>query len=139
MHEKPYRLQAFSDIDCNLHGAEFWELLHEVWTNSENCWQNKKEWASYFTGGRADLFMTDEDRAAFAAMPDDLTIYRGINDKGDPCGFSWTLDISVAEKFARAWRRNGEGGRLLHRVVKKSDVFAYTDRRNEKEIIYLKA
>lgn len=43
-HERPYRVEAFMDIESNLSDKRYWSLLGEVWTDSENTWQNIDEW-----------------------------------------------------------------------------------------------
>ena len=50
--------------------------------------------------------MEQEERKALAALPDRLTIYRGVHiKKGTLRGLSWTLDRERAEWFANRWAK----------------------------------
>lgn len=78
------------------------------------------------------------DRKRFDQWQSCLTVYRGVrtlpNDLDD-CGFCWTVDRSVAEKFATDW---GQGaGFLIQGVTPKHCVWTYTDNRSEAEVILL--
>lgn len=156
LHERPYRLEAF--IECVPRIFElsmtveekrekykiYWELLGDIWTDSENIWQFQKYW-KHLLGNNEDLdrfrpnkeyFMSEADRQVFKNLPEELTIYRGYHPGKNRNGFSYSLDKKKAEWFAT--RFNKRGGKVLTLKVKKSDVFAYTNARNEKEIIYIK-
>jgi hypothetical protein len=137
MHEKPHRLDAFRDIESLMENKEYWELLHDVWTNTENAWQNKDEWYEMFNSDRASrmYFMPKEDRDVYKTLPMELTIYRGYHKSNDNAnGFSWTLDRAIAERFAKHYKGEGE---VISKVVKRTEIFAYTDTRSEQEIIYI--
>lgn len=64
-----------------------------------------------------------------------LTAFRG--QIGDKVGISWTLDKETAKKFAATGgsRQTIRGGRILTRIVKRSDVLAYLTGRGESEVI----
>lgn len=70
-----------------------------------------------------------------AKRPPVLTVYRG--QVGDAVGISWTLDHAIAKKFARTGggRQLVRGGRILKRIVKRSEVLAYLTGRGESEVI----
>lgn len=122
-----------------------------VWYDTETVFMNFYRWGNLLTNtGRGDpkLFMTDGDRAALEAMPDELTVYRGYRpDCKNENGFSWTLDRNVAERLGnRAWMQFVDDkplgdpqnrGRVIEKVVKKSEIFAYLTERGEAEIILL--
>lgn len=65
-----------------------------------------------------------------------LTVYRG-QFLSDPLGIAWTLDGSIAHKFARgAGLRTGSmRGAVLRAVVNRSDVLGYLTGRGESEIV----
>jgi len=65
-----------------------------------------------------------------------LTIYRG-QDYGAPFGIAWSLNISVAVKFANgaATRQRNRGGTVYTAIVKRSDVLGYMTGRKEAEVI----
>ena len=80
--------------------------------------------------------MYEDDLKVFRALPERFAVYRGYEKGKNFEGLSYTLDKDKAEwfsrRFCRAWK-----GRVRKRIVKKAGVFAYTDARNEKEVIIL--
>jgi len=82
--------------------------------------------------------MLPTDTAAFHHLPNKLTIYRGYHEKRKRVGVSWSLSRIVAEDFAhitmiksaRDIRPSVATGTCLLK-----DVLAYTNDRNEQEII----
>jgi hypothetical protein len=81
--------------------------------------------------------MSEENRCKYDALPDRFTVYRG-QDLGRH-GYSWTLDVKVAEGFARGHR----GIKNPHPVsvtakTKKSNVAFYQGDRQESEIVPLR-
>lgn len=135
LHEKPWRLQAFVDIMSHTTPKEYWSLLGEIWVNSENIWQNKKVWKQLLTAKRPgkEFFMDEEDRKKYNELPTQLICWRGhqIVNKN---GLSYTLDKDKALWFAH---RFGKEGEIRERVVKKHEIFAYTNGRNEQELIII--
>lgn len=138
LHERPYRLDAFMEIQENLSDEEYWSLLGDIWVDSENIWQNREEWAECLTSPRPGrhFLMSEEDRRALEALPDTLTIYRGgIEQNID--GLSWTLDEDQAAFFAK--RLQPEVGGLPTLIataqILKSDALAYFTGRSEDEIL----
>ena len=65
-----------------------------------------------------------------------LRCYRG-QDAGAPLGIAWSLDRTVAEKFARGAgsRQRSRNGKVFERVVARKDVLAYLTGRGEQEVI----
>ena len=64
LHERPYRLQAFLDIENKLSPKKYWELLAGIWVDSENIWQNKAYY-KYILGKHPAFrhyFMSKEDK-----------------------------------------------------------------------------
>lgn len=62
-------------------------------------------------------------------------IYRG--QVGDAKGISWTLDRSIAVKFAATGGGRGEvsGGKILEKTVTRKQILAYLTSRGESEVI----
>jgi hypothetical protein len=142
------RVKAFSDIAPQLTDKEYWSLLSYVWTDSETIFANLWFWLEAFGSQRPEReqFMSAEERAFLASLPDQITVYRGYRPQANnEIGFSWTLSREVAERLAnRAFMRGLKldkaiihpGGEVIERVISKADVFAYcNDERQEQEII----
>lgn len=140
LHERPYRLHAFMDLfmegEIQKAPKKYWELLHDVWIDTESPYVNLDVWKMLFTQNLPfqEYFMTETDREVFKGLPDNLTIYRGYNGKGK-WGISWTLDKEDAAYFANRFRKNGK---IAQKVVSKDKVFGYTNQRNEQEIIFIR-
>lgn len=144
---KPFRIHSFNEVQSRLTDPEYWTLLNEVWTDSETLWRNNELWLRALAERPATrhLFMTPEDRTVYASLPESFTIYRGYQPRKNRDGFSWTLDRDVAGKLSNLGKGTNlfdmqvqlKGGKLREKTVNKSEVFAYTNSREEQEIILL--
>ncbi len=90
-----------------------------------------RELADMFALADPRYLMGADERAALAALPNEIVVYRGVS--GIPVGkarrgMSWTV-----EKASGAWFANkGRGEPLcVKALVKKSNVLAYFDRESE--------
>ena len=134
VHEKPYLLDVFAAIEKQLSDEEYWIILGEVYTRSENAWQHWRKLKRLLTADRKqrELLMNGKDRNYLAKLPSTLTIHRGIQH-GNAAGWSWTLDPKKARWFAR---RFGDGKPTVATgTVKKRDVIAYFSFLREREIV----
>ena len=139
LHERAYRLDAILDIVDDIPDADYWNLVGDFWTDSENIYQNFDEWLQLWeaeTPGRESA-MDERERAALAAMPDVLTVHRGYQHEDSMMGLSWTLDHKRAIWFANRTRRPDEPGYVVTAKVRKEDVLAYFMGREEEEIVAL--
>lgn len=140
-HEKPYRVDAFLDIAQHLEARRYWDLLGEVWTNSENIWQYDSVWRGFFTDQLHEKFrhhfMSKEDRALFKDLPEELVVYRGYKSGGTKCGMSFTLSAKTAKFFATRLCTSKCKSYIVEAKISKDKVFAYKTDRNEDEIILL--
>ncbi len=120
-----------------LDDALYWQCLHWVYTNKEVRLSDRKTfWLECFSAnrGKREEFMTAaEDRRAFEQLPDQLTIYRGYQNKRYRTGLSWTLLKKMAVWFAYRWSEGTP--RVVSGSISKADVFGYTNERKEQEII----
>ncbi len=138
LYEKPYRIQAFDEINDRMTDTEYWENLGHLWIDSENIWQNKSLWKKFLISERLsrENFMTMEDRARLVELPASFNVYRGYQKGKNFDGLSYTLDRNRAEWFAKRVA-TGNRAAVRTRTVKKSDVSAYLNGRGEQEIILL--
>ncbi|WP_131813233.1 hypothetical protein [Mycolicibacterium fortuitum] len=138
LHERPYRPHAFAAICAELTDESYWEHLSSIWTDAENIVQDHALWASLLKDpGRLStrhLMMNDEERKRLDQLPDELTVYRGVNHGARDRGMSWTADPAVAHRFALRFGGHGQPQVLTGRV-RKADVIAYLHGRNEDEIL----
>jgi hypothetical protein len=137
LHERPYRFEAFEEIADKMGEAEYWKLLGEIWIDSENIRQHLKAWKRLWRKSKTyrDFVMETEEIRELNAMPDVITIYRGIQYKSQKRGISWTLSKEKAEWFANRWLRKNQTAKVLSGTIKKDKVLAYFKGRNEQEIV----
>lgn len=137
-HERPYRLNAFMEINGKFTDKDYWDSLNSIWTDSENIHQNKFLWKTFFKSNRKckESFMSKEDLKFFKELPETITVYRGCIKGLNEDGYSYTTEREQAEWFANRFS-NGEP-KVIELTVKKKDVFAYTNSRSENEIIIVK-
>ena len=135
-HERPYRIEAFMDIENLLPDKDFWELLANVYTDSENTWQYQNNLTELMQYDLEDteFFMSNEERDFFNNLPETLTVYRGYIEENTKFNMSWTLSEKVATWFSN---RLSKGGKTISMKINKKDIFAYKNGRNEEEIIIL--
>lgn len=134
LHERPYRVEAFTKIADKLSDTDYWRLLSDVWIDTENQYAHLKEWKRLLASKRPNrhyMMNEDEDNILRALAPE-VTIYRGCQKGINEDGLSWTLDKSKAEFFAN---RFGKKGIILERTVSKNDIVAVLTGRGESEVI----
>jgi hypothetical protein len=146
-YERGYRLTGL--LRCIRHRglraspAAYWPLVAAVWADSESTGRNLATWRDLWGIGRwpkvphrRKHVMNDEERAALAALPPLVPIYRGIGHRRAALGLSWTIDRERAEWFAR--RFAGVAGRrpfLVSGKIERRHMLAYLGERKESEIV----
>jgi hypothetical protein len=131
LHERPYRLQAFLEYSDEMKDKEYWELLADVWVDSENIWQCMEDWICAIQAERGDqqFFMDDRELKAYRRLKFPRVVYRGCNEKNRN-GLSWTLTKKTAKMFATRCK-----GEVIEREIMPHQVFAFKQGRGEQEII----
>jgi hypothetical protein len=134
LHERPYRLQAFTQIAHHLPDTKYWSILSGIWTDTENQWQNLREWKRLLSAKRSSRhYLMDESEVQLLnSLPELVTIYRGCVKGLNEKGLSWTLDKAKAEFFANRFSKEGI---ILEREIPKSDIIAVLTGRGESEVI----
>jgi len=135
-HERAYRIDVFDGIKHRLSDKQYWEMLGWLYTDQEfvyNQWPKLRRLLQLPRPHR-EFIMPEEDRATFADLPDELTVYRGFN-KGNGLGWSWTLSEEIGLRFAHRFEQRRTRPRLLMGTARKNDAIAYFGSRNEEEIL----
>jgi hypothetical protein len=134
LHERPYRLQAFIQIQKYLSDEKYWSLLASVWTDTENAWQHLDEWRELFNSSRPkrQRLMDRDEVLAYDSLPDTVKVYRGCQKGINEDGISWTLKRDKAEWFATRFSKDGL---VLEKEIQKKDIIAVFTNRNEFEVI----
>lgn len=120
------------------------------WINLKNAYiiQNYKKipfavLKGLFSANRShrEYLMSKEDINYLKKLPKEVTIYRGgsiTECKTKKYGVSWTLNKTIANKFADVKRlRDKKEMIVIKTVIKKTEIVAYISDRQEEEIIYL--
>ena len=127
-----FRPKFFAQTQEYLSLEDFSKGLAYVWVKVEFPNINKDISVSQFIDlfNKADkkYLMDTEELETFNTLPEEIEIYRGINQYGSVMALSWTIEESIADSFAE---RNGGEQALYKAKVKKADVLAYFSRESE--------
>jgi uncharacterized protein len=118
--------------------ADYWKILSECWTDTENMWQVEeyvRELVEYGPAGRWEHFMDDDEREFLRALPERFLVYRGHQGLNE-MGVSWTLSYWKACWFAERFEHKGDG-HVSFAWCPREAVIGYLDGRNEYEIAVL--
>lgn len=123
-------LDLFVRHSRKLSNVAYWETLRAVWI----ACGKRKNYQVFKKLFRADrdcqcYLMTARDWCLYMNMPANLTVYRAIHKDGDE-GLSWTTSKEFAENYAKTRDRE-----VISKKIKKIDIFAYFNSRNEEEVI----
>lgn len=137
-HERPYRIDAINQALClglADDSVTYWQLVGIAWTDSENIHQNIDDWIDLLLADvpNREEIMDDEEHIALSALPETITVYRGVHCMEAAYGLSWTTDLAKAEWFAKRYKNKIP--MVFSGNVCKSNVIAHFLGRNEKEIV----
>lgn len=135
LHERAYRCQALHKlwIEHALHPGIVGPLCADVWVDSENIGECLPFWADFYREVPAECWMSHDDRNVWAALPEEITVYRGVCHDG---GYSWTLNEDTAKWFAQRGL-NDSTGEVIEKTVPKAETFAYLGGRGEDEVLII--
>ena len=112
--------------------SNYWNILGSLWKFGGSVIQ-QDSWKELLLAPRKNShkIMKNRERSTWRRLPAKVRAYRAVNHDGEhETAISWTLSKKVAEKFS------GDGKRkVVCREFRKSEIFAYFDRRNEEEIL----
>ena len=136
LHERPYRLWAFSQFSKAMKPEQYWKILKAIWMDSKFPMIEKDLWLSMFTAEvkQKRKLMDGPERRTLQSLPGTVDIYRGYNgSRQGTLGLSWTLSKDKAIWFAH---RFGEDDPFIASATCKRDsILAYFHARGEQEII----
>lgn len=136
------RLGMMIEVSWAMEESDWMTLLGELWTVCDNIglmFDDLLDTPFADTQEEPELWreqmMNSEERAAFEALPDQITVYRGCY-QNNKWGLSWSLDREQAARFPFLHRYEQEDQALLVRAtVSKSEVVALKVDRGETEVI----
>ncbi|MBR5596647.1 MAG: hypothetical protein IKW30_04480 [Lachnospiraceae bacterium] len=123
-----HKYKVITDQECA-------DAVYNIWTTQErfhDCGMTKTKLIKFMK--MADKEISLPDNIELLSDNDMVTIYRGVRIN-DYKGLSWTVDKQRAEWFAKRFGINGENGYVFTGQIKKKDIIAFFDSRNEVEIV----
>lgn len=80
--------------------------------------------------------MTEEDYLYYNNLPSEIEVFRGVSKGRVELGLSWTDNREKAIWFMERFKGKKMGEqKLLKATIRKDDVLAYFNTRNEQEIV----
>lgn len=134
------QLETLLIIASEMEIGDWLTVLGAAWTGFDYVGFDSKELFYLLEERRVDYespiieMMTSEERRAFDALPDEITIHRGCGPMNE-FGYSWSLDRAVAEAFPFKRKHTTEYPTLLTMTIQKTRAAALKLSRGEQEII----
>jgi hypothetical protein len=112
-------------------GPLFWEILHQEWGGFDLI--DHRAYGRLFRRFRPWWRPPESD--FYRSLPDRLKVWRGTDADRAP-GLSWTLELHVAQGFARGHRFifNKKPG-ILGATINKADIALASNVRDEHEVV----
>ncbi len=137
---KPYALSFIQMAEKYLSPEDLGTILRDAWTRIEFVSSNpvftQAQFVKLFSKSDPASLMTADERKAFDTLPDNVEIYRGVRKGSKKAkGMSWTTDITVAEWFSKRFTEQHSRGDVYKALVNKSDILAYFQGSNERELV----
>lgn len=135
---KSYSFGFLKYAQKDLDKDDFAKILAYMWIHTEEPNNDpnlsKRKLLSMFQTAEPTALMDDEEYLAFKALPDTVTVYRGVTSYNawNILALSWTLDREKAQWFAH---RYGEDGAVYEAQIDKEHIYALFNGRDESEVI----
>ncbi len=128
-----YKPVFFESIKEYLSEKDFAKILADYWAAYGIIDAPNEEYLAWFREANKSYLMSKGEQKKFNALPEKVSIYRGVNNPEYKYGFSWTIDKRVALWFAN--RCENKESYVYECTVDKRDLLCYFEIRNEKEVI----
>lgn len=140
LHERPWRLRAFEQVADDLSDHHYWQMLGDLWVDSENIVQNYADWHETLHADRPRrwAFMDKPERDKLRTLRKaPVLIYRGFCYVEGQIGMSWTLSRPKAVWFAQRFAEMDDKttATVAVGVVDHGHIIAYKASRGEDEIV----
>ncbi len=134
--DKKYRLLFLKLCEGYISRTDIGIYLNQLWCSVENIIGDpnvtQKDIIRLFKLADPAVLMSEDDQKALNALPDTVTVYRGIrktlliNGKRMIDGFSWSTSFDAAYWFARRFAHcQEEMGRVFRAEIRKEFILAY--------------
>lgn len=123
-----HKYNVITDQECA-------DTLYSIWTMQErfcDCGMAKTKMIKFMKMAEKLLVLPDDiDKLSDDSM---ITVYRGVKEN-DYKGLSWTTDKNTAIWFAKRFSYDVDKCYVFTGQLKKKDIIAFFDCRNESEIV----
>jgi hypothetical protein len=121
--------------------VDYWRAVARLWAGSDRTQRRSEAWTAMWSraaiapGAQLSL-MTDDERAALAALGDEVTVHRGFAGE-DWRGWDWTPARAFAERQAleAAGSQPGSQPRVATATVDRERIVALFDAGRAMEVI----
>jgi hypothetical protein len=138
LHERPYRASALKALLALTDGPsdkQWWELVGEVWSDTENLHEYGELTELVVTDRPSSQYMmTEGERYLLECMDDEVTVLRGYSAGDTRRGWAWTTNRKTAAFFARRFPHRGPP-RVVQGKIRKERIIAVFLGRNEQEVV----
>lgn len=110
-------------------------LLGQEWSMCDDISQHRDLLRLLLPATTEPIMMEEHERAALAALPALVTIYRGADRGVNEDGLCWSLDRAVAVRFPFLNRYRAADPVLVTATVERERIIALKLDRNEAEVI----
>lgn len=135
----PYKLTFLKYAMDDMSKEDFSHYLADAWVVMENPNQDANCSIPFiikmFKQADKKILMVPEDYEKFINLPEEIEVYRGVAVNRNPNGLSWTDNYEKAKWFANRFNKEDKVGYVQKAIVKKKDVLAYFNTRNEQELV----
>jgi hypothetical protein len=141
LHERPHRLEALLELiqEFKVADEQIWPVVGWAWSDTEGVRWNLDTWRGIWSMEcqYRHLVMHEDERKVFDQLPEQMTIWRGVNHEDAVQGLSWTLNRDTAVRFAKRFAEENDPLLLAKGQVTKGNVLAYFADRKEDEIVVM--
>ena len=123
-----YRLELFLNNFDKINDEDKYQLFKEIYTSVD---YGSELLTKEFLKKIRELKEKEENSEEY------ITVYRGIGDKSNPNGFSYSTDFDVARFFAFRHSKSASKVIIIKGKLKKKNIVADISMREEREIIAL--
>lgn len=138
---KPYRLLYIEQLYLYelISPEDMGVVLQDIWTTVENISQDSNltfsDLVNLFDYADKSTLMSEEDYNVYQNLPDEVTLYRGVNSINvhEIGAMSWSTSFDTARWFANRFK--DEQSQVWKIKILKSNILAYFSTRNESECV----
>jgi hypothetical protein len=127
------------EVPADLDDAAYWRAVASAWQDCERQSLTAAQWRALLTAqraGREQHLMTSEERQELAALPERVTVHRGVHAYSYATGgLSWTLDRTRAVWFAQRFPSPEWPGVVITGQVLRHRIVALFQARGESEVL----